>query len=60
METRFIGDKTNGPGSVPRLWASRVVEISQDLEAKGSFCNDSSSDNLLGTVEEHGFPMLIR
>lgn len=44
METRFIGDKINGPGSVPRLWGSRVVETSQDLEAKGSFFNDNSSD----------------
>lgn len=44
IDTRSIGDKINGPGSVPRRWGSRVVETSQDLEAKGSFCNDYSSD----------------
>lgn len=48
-------------GSVPRLWDSRVVEtgkVSQDPEAKASFCNDYSSDQncwqLSGTWTLHG------
>lgn len=29
METRFIGDKINGPGSVPRLWAAGLLRLAR-------------------------------